>query len=154
MGKALDDYKAMEQALLQKFTDTNTDHTRDAWVYQEVSYRIHVLESLRALSMTAPEGMDSHQLFAHFTWVDAFITFMAGERLYAPSQDPDERKRQETAMKTLQEIIASAKGKFRNYAPASPKQYRQDITTLIKVIIPPWMQYRDTYFKLDRTKEA
>ena len=123
------------------------------WYYQELAYRISVLEVFQTFLLAAPESVDTKILVPHFQLYEAYVLCLLNERKIGRTDNEDLVKQQQTALGNLQRIYESNKSKFSRYAPRSADQYHGDIENFTNTILPAWIQYRNTLLEIS-TKEA
>ena len=152
METYLEAYQVKEQAMRPKMAPGTPSDL--LWEYQEIVYRIDVLQSISAFSKAAPVSMDRAELGQHYLMLDAYIHSLTIEHRFGFSiGDSEVVKRRKTAYQGLQRIAADCRIRFVNYAPQHPGQYREDIRNrMIAVIIPVWLLYRDTIIKVQEEK--
>ena len=64
------------------------------WVYQELLYRIGLLDALQLIVKAAPNSCDLKQLFPHYKVINMVVESLKTERCFT-SQDPDLQKQQQ-----------------------------------------------------------
>lgn len=123
------------------------------WVYQELIYRIGVIQIFQQYSKTAPFSDDIKILTPHYKVVNMYIEYLKNER-YLKSPNPEVQKQQLTAQGSLSAVIEDYRRQYANYAPKSPEQYSKDIGRTITTLLPAWIQYRNTItdIKLEEEK--
>lgn len=126
---------------------------QQVWYYQELTYRINVLEVFQTFLMAAPESADTKVLIPHFQLFEAYVLCLVHERKIGRTDNKDLVKQQQTAHENLKQIFDSNKARFSRYAPRSAEQYHTDIETFTNTILPAWIQYRNTLLEIS-TKEA
>ncbi len=117
-------------------------------LYQEVLYRISVLETFQAFCKIAPVSTDVKQLTYHYQMVDAYIASMLTEHKLGQPADAQQKAKRETASKSLHNIVQGCRKTFSNFKPVTEDLYKTNISALVKTILPVWVQYRDEYIKL------
>ena len=144
MATTLDQYYQKKQQLAAKFSDGSL--TMDQLLgYQELLYRIDVLESCMAFVKTAPVTADLKAMSFHYHVVDALITCLLQERQFGIPADEKLKKQRSSALNNLQTVVACFRKQFQSFAPTSPGAYRDAIGKMINTILPAWLQYRYTY---------
>ena len=113
------------------------------WSYQELVYRIGILEILQTFVKSAPVTDDLHALFAHYQIMDGFIEHLKRER-FSLSKNADRKTQQLTAVDSLMSVITDYRKRYNTYCPKTPDQYRSDIGRTIAAVLPAWVSYRDT----------
>ncbi len=116
--------------------------------FQELNYRICVLETMRDFCNSAPQTTELRILSTHYRVVDAYVRFILAERQFGCKTDEDGEKRRETAHTALEKVVFDCARKFSGYQVSSANQYKEQITTAINTIMPVWLEYRTTYIKL------
>ena len=118
---------------------------QETMVYQELLYRIQVLETCQMLCKTAPVTTDTRALLGHYQLVDA-VLFCAGKEhaFGAPVQEQGRAKRK-TAAENLEKILADCRRRFSSFQAKSPEQYRQSISAMVGTVLVAWVQLRNTY---------
>lgn len=117
----------------------------DTMVYQELLYRIQVLETCQMLCKTAPVTTDTRELVGHYQLVDA-VLFCAGKEhaFGAPVQEKGKAQRK-AAGENLAKIVADCRKRFSSFQAKSPGQYRQSISAMVGKVLVAWVQLRNTY---------
>jgi len=124
------------------------------WGFQELVYRIGVLEVFQLFAKAAPLTGEMNILFLHYQAVSGYIEHLRSERFCA-SLDPKRQKQQQTARASLDAVIEDYRKRYASYAPKGPEQYRKDIANTIAAVLPAWVQYRDTVVGIKiNTEEA
>ena len=121
------------------------------WIWQEIIYRIEVLETCQMLAKTAPQSLDAQTLVSHYQMVDAFIQNLASERRYGMSVGDEAKKHRETANNNLLRIIHDYRARFGSFTPGGDTGcYRKTISNVIQTILPVWIQYRQTFIEIKK----
>lgn len=145
MATTLEQYYQTKQQLNARFAEGKFTPNQ-VLGYQELMYRISILESCMAFVKTAPVTADVNAMSFHYQAVDALFSCMLRERQYDAPSDEKLRKQQETALNNLNTVIISFRKQFQSFAPTSPGAYRECIGKMINTVLPAWLQYRFTYF--------
>lgn len=144
MATTLEQYYQTKQQLNAKMAEGK--FTNDQLLgYQELMYRISVLESCMMFLKTAPVSTDTSILGFHYKVVDALFTCMLQERQFGLPADEKVKKQRATALENLQLVIHSFRRPFQSFAPNTPEVYRETISKMITTVLPVWLQYRYTY---------
>lgn len=117
----------------------------DTMVYQELLYRIQVLETCQMLCKTAPVTTDTRELVGHYQLVDAVLFCAGKEHAFGiPVQEQDKAQRK-AAGENLAKIVADCRKRFSSFQAKSPEQYRQSISAMVGTVLVAWVQLRNTY---------
>ena len=144
MATTLEQYYQTKQQLSAKIADGSI--TVDQLLgYQELLYRISVLESCMNFVKTAPVTNDLKVMSYHYQVVDALFTCLIQERQFGLPADEAMRKQRATALSNLQTVVNSFRKQFQSFKPAVPEAYRAAVTKMVNTILPAWLQYRFTY---------
>ena len=123
------------------------------WLQQELLYRIEVLEACQMFAKTAPQSLDTKDLFWHYQMVDAYFQCLTTERRYGTDADENLKKQRETAHSNLLRIIQDYRKRLSSFTSGTDAGcYKKTITNVIQTVLPAWVQYRQTYIEI--TKEA
>ena len=144
MATTLEQYNQMKQQLTAKIAD-GTMTVDQLLGYQELLYRISVLESCMNFVKTAPVTNDMKVMSYHYQVVEALFTCLVQERQFGIPADDVVRKQRATALENLQTVINSFRKQFQSFKPAAPEAYRAAVTKMVNTILPAWLQYRFTY---------
>ena len=152
-----------KQTLLEKYWKIRMDFTEShietmpvplqLWAYQELIYRIDVLEVLKQIKDAVPLSTDMNVLKPHYKVLDAYLENLKKERDFPPAKNADGQKQRETALESLCSVIDCYRKRYGNYAPQSPEQYQKDIISTISTVLPAWIQYRNTINEIKLTEE-
>ena len=125
--------------LLEKYTDLRTGLVEKVMngvlpldkvlVYQEILYRIDVLESCQLFVKTAPVTTDTKVLAYHYQMWDVYIYHMLTDHKFG-------------------QVVNNCRKQFSSFKPTTAELYKQSINTLITTVLPAWVQYRETYISL------
>ncbi len=118
-------------------------------IFQELSYRIFILKTFQAFCKTAPVTMDTNVMAIHYQMVDASIHFLRNERRFGLKMDENGKKQRDTAANTLENVIQDKRRRFASFVPVTQEQYRDSIKDMIDTVLTVWIQYRDTYVKIN-----
>ena len=144
MATTLDQYYQTKQQLLAKMAEGQ--FAGDQLLgYQELLYRISVLESCMTLVKTAPVGTDLMAMSFHYQVVDALFTCLLQERQFGIPADEKLKNQRTTALSALHTVITSFRKQFQSFAPSFPEAYRDAVGKMINTILSAWLQYRFTY---------
>ena len=144
MATTLEQYYQTKQQLNAKMAEGK--FTNDQLLgYQELMYRISILESCMTFIKSAPVTTDTSILGFHYKVVDALFTCMLQERQFGVPADEKLKKQRTTALENLQLVINSFRRPFQSFAPNTPEVYRETISKMITTVLPVWLQYRYTY---------
>lgn len=123
-------------------------------MYQELNYRIQILESLAFLLNSAPRTDDNKKMRRHYMMVDAFLQHMMRERKYKKPALPDLQDALEVARESLQQIYDDFKARFASYEATTAKKYKQDVMNFVISVLMAWIVYRDMFLPIDTTSEV
>ena len=113
--------------------------------YQDLLYRISILESCMNFVKTAPVTADVSAMSYHYKIVDALFTCLLQERQFGIPADEKLKKQRATALGHLQTVSTSFRKQFQSFAPTTPEAYRDAISKMVNTVLPAWLQYRFTY---------
>lgn len=144
MATTLEQYYQTKQQLNARMAEGK--FTNDQLLgYQELMYRISILESCMTFIKTAPVTTDTSILGFHYKVVDALFTCMLQERQFGVPADEKLKKQRATALENLHLVINSFRKPFQSFTPATPEVYRDTVSKMITTVLPVWLQYRYTY---------
>ena len=153
MASWLDEYQNIKTGMERTFNDT-TPGVEQLIVYQELIYRIGVLETAKALCGSAPVTTDTKALVRHYQLVDAYLRCVVNERRFGLPSDVKLKERRQTASDALSKVHADCRKRFSSFRPVDENTYRESIGHLINTVLPVWMQLRNAYTNIPRHKEA
>ena len=113
------------------------------WSYQELLYRIEILDCLQLIVKAAPFSCEMKTLFPHYQVVNMIFENLRTER-FLKAPNPDMQKQQHTAAESLSSIIEDCRKRYASYAPAGLEQYQKDMQRTVATVLPAWIQYRNT----------
>lgn len=124
-----------------------------AWIYQELLYRMEVLQVCQMFSVIAPIGNDMSEMFTHYQMVDGYFETLKCERHNGLAASEEEQKQRDTAHQNLCRVVSDYRKRFSSFTPGNQEQYKNEIRKTISTFLPAWMQTRNTYINI-KTKEA
>ena len=144
MATTLEQYYQMRQQLNGRIAEGKMD-ANQLLGYQELLYRISVLESCMNFIKTTPASTDLKVLGEHYKVVETYFTALSQERKIGIPGDERLRKQRETALSNLETVLNCFRKQFQSYTAQSAEVYRESITKMVNTILPAWLQYRFTY---------
>lgn len=125
-----------------------------AWVYQELLYRMEVLQVCQMFTATAPVGDSMKAMLMHYQMVDGYFESLRGERHIGKTTDEKEQKQRDTAIQNLYRVIMDYRKRFSSFSPGSDERYKKEITKAITTVLPAWIQVRNAYITIHTKEEA
>ena len=96
MATWLNDYKNRKLSL-EPLLQRGKMSVQELLVYQELLYRIQILETCQSLCKTAPVSTDMKELLGHYQLVDAVLHCAAKERKFGAPADEKGKAQRKTA---------------------------------------------------------
>lgn len=116
--------------------------------YQELNYRIDVLNTCKALTVTAPETMDKKKLGYHYQLTDKVLGTLTTEHKLGPTVDEEGKKKREASLSALERVIQDGRRRFQSLNITSNEQYKKLVISFICAVLNVWVQYRNTYVNI------
>ena len=116
--------------------------------FQELNYRIDVLETCKALTVTAPITTDVKKLKYHYQLTERVLTALTTEHKLGPAVNEDGKQKREAALSTLDRVIQDGRRRFSSFKAASQELYKETVIKFIGAVLNVWIQYRNTYIKI------
>ena len=117
---------------------------RDTVVYQELLYRIQVLETCKMLCKVAPITTNMNDLLLHYQLTDTLLSCMAEERHMGFPADDKGKAQRKTAVENFHRVLTDFRKRFSSFRAEKPEQYQQAISAMVNTILPVWIQMRNT----------
>lgn len=147
MATILQQYRDMQSNLKERMS--SDQFTIDQiLVLQELSYRISVIETFEIYCKTAPVTSNLMEMAIHYQLVDAHIQYTMTERRFGFKANDKVKKQRETVISTFENIVQDGRKRFSSISNGVPDQYKNDINSYIRVILPVWLQYRNCYINI------
>lgn len=118
---------------------------RDTVVYQELLYRIQVLETCKMLCKAAPVTTDTRELVGHYQLVDAVLFCAEKEHAFGVPVQEKGKAQRKAAGENLAKIVTDCRKRFSSFQAKTPEQYRQSISAMVGPVLVAWVQLRNTY---------
>ena len=145
MASILTQYQNRQSVIREQIAE-NSLPLDDLIGVQELNYRIGVLETFQSLAKTAPISTDTKVLGRHYQIVDVCIRYLLSDHKFGTATDEDGKKKRETAYKALEDIIRDNRKRF---SAETQDHYKRCITNCVNTVLPMWLQFRDTYIKIN-----
>lgn len=140
----LNDYMKLREDFRKRIEEGDFE-PKEMLIFQELNYRIEVLETLQSFCKTAPITVDTGIIGYHHQLVLAFVKRIASERQLGERSDQEGAKRRETAQHSLEKVVDDCCKRFAAFRAESQGQYQKALGTFINTILPVWLQYRSSY---------
>ena len=112
------------------------------WQYQELLYRIEVLQVCQMFLKSAPESADVKTIVPHYQMMDAYVQNLMQERQNVAGQD---KQPCQTAYNSFFGVVSDYRKRFGSFAPGNDTgKYGKEIAAVIRAVLPAWIQYRET----------
>ena len=122
--------------------------------YQELAYRVCVLETLKTFSESVPDVEDEKAIHYYGKALAAYLKGLADAHKFAPKADKETLKKRETALNALCSVCEDAGKKIAAYTPSNRKEYAKDMAKMIKPVTIVWAQYRNTLVAIGSSEKA
>ncbi len=123
-------------------------------LFQELSYRVFVLETLQAFMNTVPDIEDGKAVNYHVKAMIAYLQDLPDEHKFALKADEEGKEARETALKALQKACKDACRKLDEYEPEEQEEYIKGIKKILGSVVKVWAQYRETLVAVYQTEKA
>ena len=147
MATVLDQYHEKQETMRSQIA-ANSFPVGDLLIFQELNYRICVLETFQCFCKCAPITTDPKALGYHFQMVDAYMRFVLSERRFGPKTDEKGQQQRETALSSFERVVQDGKKRFASFTAGADDQYKKNISSYVNSVLPVWMQYRNTYINV------
>lgn len=147
MANILAEYVAAQDEMLVKVAGKELP-LESVIEFQELNYRIDVLETCKALTITAPITTDVKKMGFHYQLTEKILTALTNEHKFGPAVNEDGKKKREVALSALDRVIQDGRRRFRSFKATSQEQYKDTVTKFIGAVLNVWVQYRNTYVKI------
>ena len=118
---------------------------QDTMVYQELLYRIQVLETCKMLYKAAPITTNMNDLLLHYQLTDTLLSCMEEERHMGFPADDKGKAQRRTAVENFHRVLTDFRKRFSSFRAEKPEQYRQSVSAMIGAVLVAWVQLRNTY---------
>ncbi len=126
---------------------------KDLIFFQELNYRVEVLETLRAFCTCAPQTEDTKEIAQHYQMVVAYLRFLQTERRFGLKADQEGKQRRDTAAASYEAVLSDCCKRFSEFQPKDPQHYQKTIRQFISTVLPLWIQLRSTFVKIEFDEE-
>lgn len=147
MATILADYLARQDELRCKGIDGSMS-MEEVVGYQEINYRVNVLETCKALTISAPVTTDAKKMGFHYQLTEAVLGAALTDHKVGPKTDDEGEKKRETAYKAVERVFQDGKRRFRSFKATTKEQYKDTVSNFINTVIQVWIQYRNTFIKI------
>ncbi len=147
---------SMLEKYQQKLADISSQQpvsAEQAWIFQELLYRIGALQACQTFCAAAPVGDDMQAMYTHYQMVDGYLENLKIERRFGLHTGDEEKKQRETAHQNLCRIVVDYRKRFGSFSPTEPNQYKTEILKTITTFLPAWIQARNAYTNIN-SREA
>ena len=148
----LEKLKGQRDTLLATLAETAATSAH-LWTYQELLYRIEVLEVFQMFHRTAPCTTDAKVLCGHYQMVDAYIHHLSMERQYGKPADDIQKKHRETALGNLGKVIADYRKRMNSFRATTAEAYGKEVGAIIQNVVIVWVQHRCCYVDVNKMME-
>ncbi len=138
----LQDYVMLKNEMENRMGDTTG--LKSLLLYQELGYRVLVLDTLKAFTDTVPDIEDGKAVRSHTKALMNYIQTIPDGNKFAPKVDETGKKARATALETLREVCEDACDNLDEYVPESQENYAKELSKILRPITSVWSQYRDT----------
>jgi len=136
---------------LSRLVQSQPMQLEQVWNYQELMYRIEVLQVCQMLVKTAPMGTKETQaeMITHYHMFDGYFECIKNERRIGLQTDENIQKQRDTAYQNLCHVIADYRKRFQSYHTKTPEQYSKNISKIVSTVLPAWINLRNTYMRIN-----
>ena len=153
MATWLEDYRAVKMKL-DPLAEQGNLSIAQIIEYQELTYRIEVLETCQLLCKTAPLTTDMAMIVDHYRIVDAYMQCIGRERLLGKPADDKLMTIRKTTGEVYSKILIDSRRRFANFQATNLESYKSNICTFIGTLLPAWLQMRNSYTQLNSKENS
>ena len=122
--------------------------TEENLAYQELVYRVGVLNTCKAFCASAPIGKETSNLCYHYQVVAMYIKMLGNERQVGSKTDDEGKKKRAAAKETIDRVMNDGVRRFGSFNPTTDELYKKSVSEFINAYISVWIQYRNTYINI------
>ena len=147
-----------EKTIMQLYTELYEEYQRQVeetelplkklLEYQELKYRIFVIDTFRSFERIIPLTDDKKEIQRHYYVVSKFIRSLLTEHKYGTKTDETGMKVRETAERALLKVVSDGERRFKSLA-IQFQQYYKSIYEYFQTVLIVWTQYRESYIKIE-----
>ena len=147
-----------EKTIMQLYTELYEEYQRQVeetelplkklLEYQELKYRIFVIDTFRSFERIIPLTDDKKEIQRHYYVVSKFIRSLLTEHKYGTKTDETGMKVRETAERALLKVVSDGERRFKSLA-IQFQQYYKSIYEYFQTVLIVWTQYREAYIKIE-----
>lgn len=147
-----------EKTIMQLYTELYEEYQRQVeetefplkklLEYQELKYRIFVIDTFRSFERIIPLTDDKKEIQRHYYVVSKFIRSLLTEHKYGTKTDEAGMKVRETAERALLKVVSDGERRFKSLA-IQFQQYYKSIYDYFQTVLIVWTQYRESYIKIE-----
>ena len=147
-----------EKTIMQLYTELYEEYQRQVeetelplkklLEYQELKYRIFVIDTFRSFERIIPLTDDKKEIQRHYYVVSKFIRSLLTEHKYGTKTDETGMKVRETAERALLKVVSDGERRFKSLA-IQFQQYYKSIYDYFQTVLIVWTQYRESYIKIE-----
>jgi len=142
MATLLEKYGKMKTELDFEVT-TSKLAPEQIWAYQELLYRIEVLQVCQMFQSAAPLSAEVKDLSLHYKMLNAYIENLMLERKPGAGSDENQKELCDTAHGNLRRIVDDYRKRFSSFSPGNDAcRYSKEISAVLQTVLPAWLQYR------------
>lgn len=149
MATWLTEYHSLKEKMAQQAIEGSMS-LEQLMLYQELIYRIGVLETCQTLCKTAPVTSDMQAMGTHYKLVDAYILCLTKERRFGQPADKELKARRQTTSEALEKAVTDCRKRFSSFSPTAQDHYKKSIGSLVNTVLPVWLQLRNTYINITK----
>lgn len=127
-------------------------NSQECWLYQELQYRISVMQSLLGFCLAAPVTTSQAEIEQHWGQLRAYLTYLSFERKYKADAVQKIQNDRETAHSSLIKVIKDQMETTMALQVHLPDDYKKQITIVIGTVTPVWVQYRNSFLEISLQK--
>lgn len=136
------------KALLEQAAQQGTISNNDVFVYQELVYRISILQTFQMFGRNAPVSTSMPELMLHYKLANIFLYSLCNDHRFGFPTDEKGMAQRQTVHNSLVGAVQASEKQFSSFRPSTPQTYPNCINNIFHAVLPVWLQYRDSYISL------
>lgn len=120
----------------------------EATLYQEIAYRLSVLDVIARIDAAIPETMEKSKCGAHYQFMMSYLQLLVEEHCFVKPSSDKAAEARACAKEMLIKVLKDNEQCMMRFVPQEPADYRKVARNTLQTVTIAWISYRETFVRV------
>ncbi len=125
----------------------------EATIFQEIAYRLSVLDVIARIDAAIPETTERSKCGAHYQFMMSYLHLLVEEHCFVKPSSDKAAEARACAKEMLIKILKDNEQRLMSFMPQEPGDYHKMAKNTLQTVTIAWISYRETFVRILNEKK-